>query len=61
MHPKLRFPANLIGYVIVVAVATADLLSSGLLDSPELAFIDSFLASAAATFAVSLLEWRGVI
>jgi hypothetical protein len=55
MKPSIAYcPASALGVVGV-------LWASDLLDRPDLAFLDSFVASASATLVIALLDSRGLL
>jgi hypothetical protein len=48
--------------LVLLAVGVVGVLwASDLLDRPDLAFLDSFVASASATLALALLDSRGLL
>ena len=50
-----------ISLVPLALVVVGVLWASNLLDRPDLAFLDSFVASASATLALALLDSRGLL
>jgi hypothetical protein len=52
---------KLLAYAIVMVIAGVDLWWTNLFDEPALAFLDTFFASAVATFAIDVIGAKNLL